>query len=274
MYNVYAVSNNSLIDIALYEFKHGNVYYRYTNIDGDIAAGGNVYTPLPGISDDGYKQAGASDDRQNLAITLPFGNEVEQKFRGTSPSQSVRVTIRRMAQGDTEAPIYWIGFVAGRAVKDKASVVLNCVTKGVTLKTGGLRNCWTKHCNHMLFGPGCGRGISKTDFAIPATLTSVNGLTFSADEIAGQPAEWFDGGFIEWSAGDGIIERRMILSATGSTATVLTSTDGLESGMDVVLYPGCDLSIETCDGKFGNRANHGGTPNMSEKSPFDGDPIF
>jgi hypothetical protein len=50
--------------------------------------------------------------------------------------------------------------------------------------------------------------------------------------------------------------------------------DGIAVGQAVTLYPGCDHTTTTCDGKFSNLNNYGGFPHIPTKNPFGGSPIF
>jgi uncharacterized phage protein (TIGR02218 family) len=271
-YNTFAVANETGRELALYEFRHGTTYYRFTTADRDIVYASNTYAAIP-ISDQGISQVGAADDGGGLKVTLPVEQAVAQLFRATPPSETVWLRVRRMQFGDSEAPVYWYGSVVSFIQKDEVTAELSCLNIGATLLRGGLRNCWTKTCGHVLFGPGCSRGLDKADFEIAATITAVDGLNFSAAAIGGQPSAWFDGGWVEWPVTGGV-ERRMITRTSGSQAEVLTTTDGLTVGLAVSLFPGCDLSAPTCDGKFNNIVNMGGAPNLVGRSPFDGNPVF
>jgi hypothetical protein len=43
---------------------------------------------------------------------------------------------------------------------------------------------------------------------------------------------------------------------------------GLQIGDSVEVYAGCDWLVQTCNGKFGNKNNFGGFPELPTKNPF------
>ena len=69
------------------------------------------------------------------------------------------------------------------------------------------------------------------------------------------------------------MNRRGIESQNGNNFQVLGSTDGLEVGTAVTLYPGCPRNTTACK-LFNNLPNYGGFPHLPGKSPFDGSPVF
>jgi uncharacterized phage protein (TIGR02218 family) len=272
-YNVFAVSNNQLNEVQLYDFNLGTAHWRYTSADRDIDFDGHTYTAIA-ISDGGVKTTGQADETDNFTVTLPAAEPPHQLFRGTPPSEEVWLTVRRMQRGDSEAPIFFLGTILNSTQKDEITSEMVVRTIAPTLRRGGLRCLWGKSCPHMLYGPDC--KVPKADYAVPATIDSLTATTLTSSEIAGKPVGWFDGGFLEWDRGGGATDRRAIhAGGTADTVNLLTSTDGLTVGDSVILYPGCDLTNGAggC-AKFNNQANNGGFPHMTEKNPFDGHPIF
>ncbi len=267
-YNAKAVSDEGMLECSLYEFRHGTDYYRYTNADRDIVYDGETYTAAS-ITDSGVQQDGSSDG-SDLTISIDSSLPVPELFRGTPPSETVKLRVRRKCFDDEDAPVYWYGRVGAMRRIDEVTSELSGIL-GTLLGRGGLRLCWTRSCPHVLYGPGC--KLNKDDYAVPATVTDVAAGSFDAVEIGGEDATWFDGGFVEWQQG-GAVERRMIVSTDGDKATLLDSSDGLEVDLEIVIYPGCDLLISTCDAKFSNRSNNGGVPNMAGRSWVDGSPVY
>ena len=72
----------------------------------------------------------------------------------------------------------------------------------------------------------------------------------------------------------GVFERRAIRSQTGAVVTIGFPIPGLTASASVNLYPGCDHSLATCDGKFANRLNYGGQHYYPDKNPFNGVAIY
>ncbi|MEW6169845.1 MAG: phage BR0599 family protein [Pseudomonadota bacterium] len=66
----------------------------------------------------------------------------------------------------------------------------------------------------------------------------------------------------------------MIVAHSADSITLAAVPPGLSVGATVVLYPGCDHTLSTCESKFGNSANFGGFPFIPTKNPFGGSPIY
>lgn len=147
-------------------------------------------------------------------------------------------------------------------------------------------------CNHSLFSVGCGlsraawvhtalvNGVPSSAF--PHTL-AIDGLARTTGPTPAYFADWFAHGWVEvGTPGTAGWQRRWILTSTNPTAGALTLTlhkafDPLPSdNAAVTLYPGCDLTAESCRayhastnprGKFDNFANYGGHPQVPASNP-------
>lgn len=102
-------------------------------------------------------------------------------------------------------------------------------------------------------------------FNIEATLTSVSGLTLTADEFADTPFP-LAGGSLTWTNGGGLVERRSIMSHSGDTITVLYGSSDFDAGLAVVALPGCPRTWAACDAR-GNTINYGGAIYKPAKNP-------
>ncbi|MEN6336202.1 MAG: phage BR0599 family protein [Phycisphaerales bacterium] len=279
-YNTYEISSFGGRPIALYEFQYGNTYWRYCTADEDQTVGLDengdpaVWTALA-ISDDGVKQGGS--DQNDLQIQTQINNPVAGLFRNTQPSGKVWLTVRRWHIGDPddETPLLWKGTVINATEDDPATVRLVCRSLGGTYDRNGLRLAWSRMCPHVLYGIGCNRNGSndKEDHAYAREIATLDGVSFTCVTHAEPTEGTFTGGFVEWSRTDGSLVRRGIESQSGNYFLLLGTTDGLEIGTAVTIYPGCSRSTTNCKA-FGNLANFGGFPHLPGKSPFDGTPIF
>jgi len=271
-YNTYAVSNQDLVEVLIYEFNLGTTYHRYTSADRDITYGLDehgdpaVYTAAA-IEDDGTQSSGDTGD--GITLTIDASLPPHQYLAGPPPSEEMWLTIRRLHYGDTDAPVYWVGTIDSSKMISDARAQMKGRLIGPSLKRGGLRHLWSRQCGNMLYAPEC--GVVKADYAVTITITALTATSITAVEIGGQDAGWFDGGFAEWTRPDGSMDRRMI-QAGGTTDTVytLSGTHGLEVGQEITLYPGCDLSYDGGCTKFSNTENYGGIRHLIEQSPFNG----
>ena len=117
---------------------------------------------------------------------------------------------------------------------------------------------------------------------MPGYLTAVSGVVLTVPQAAEHPDGWFLGGIVltqdeilRWivgHSGDQITLASQVLGLSEHAAAAGwgRSWDMYWGGLPITLYPGCDLSLETCWGKFGNGLNHGGHPWFPLRNPFDG----
>lgn len=269
-YNTLEISNESGKPVALYEFQYGNTFWRYNTSVEDIPLGGNDWLAHT-ITDDGVTQGGS--DQNDLQISVQANNPVAALFRNTQPSGKVWLKVRRYHIGDpdSETPLLWAGTVVNATLTDPATVQMSCRSLGGTYDRNGLRLAWDRMCPHPLYGPGC--FVDKSEHAYPRTIATMSGTNFSC-EAHSEPEEGsFTGGFLEWERPDGSFDRRGIENQTGNDFRVLGTTDGLEVGFEVTIYPGCVRNTANCK-LFSNLPNYGGFPHLPGKSPFDGSPVF
>lgn len=272
------ISNQDGKIVSLYEFSWGSTVWRYTSADEDqtITQDGDdvTYTAIS-ISDDGMVQGGSANN--DLKVTVQNNIPLVDLFRSTPPSGSIMLTVRRRHETDglTEWFVYWIGTVGNVKKGGAADATVIGRTLLATFKRSGLRLCWTRGCPHMLYDTEC--RVDPDAFVLNTTITAINvdgSISVAAD--GGHAAGYFDGGYIEWEATvDGTLDQRSIESSISSTRFVIFgSADRLEVGMNLALYPGCDLTAQTCNDKFANLANFGGLEQMTGDNPFDGRNIF
>lgn len=273
-YNTFEVSNFGGRPIALYTFQYGNSYWRFCTADEDQTVAGDTYTALA-ISDEGVTQGGS--DQNDLQIDTQSNHPVALLFRNTQPSGKVWLNVRRWHIGDPddETPLLWSGTVVNATLVDKATVRLTCRSLGGSYDRQGLRLAWGRMCPHVLYGIGCNNDGSndKAAHAYPHQIATLDGIRFSVVTYAAPTEGSFTGGFLEWTRTDGSVDRKGIEAQTGNDFLVFGSTDGLEVGTAITLYPGCPRNTEGCK-RFNNLPNYGGFPHLPGKSPFDGSPVF
>lgn len=263
-FNSAEISNSDGRPIALYLFEWGETVWAYTSADRDITYAGVEYLSRA-VSDKGMVQGGSSQN--DFTMDCPANLPIVDAFRGTPPNETIWFTVRRMHYGEADAPIYWNGTVTN--VKRLGMVDAQVLGQPLTasFKRTGLRLCWTRECPHFLYDPGC--KANPEAFRVDATIVSKTGTTVTVNAVGGQADGYFTGGFASWAINDdGTTERRMIESHAGLTLTIFGITDGMDVGDVLALYPGCDRTPPTCQGKFNNLANYGGYDFMPGQTPF------
>lgn len=269
------ISNNEGKPFRLYTLRWGNTIWRYTNADRVRewpAGSGNNFQPIA-ISDGGVRQSGS--DQDDFRVTLPQSAAIVDKFRGTPPSETIWLTVRKQHEGDAEAPAIYVGKVANvKRSEGRTTAEIRCIAISAAYKTNGLRIPWGRNCPYILYDFNC--RADKELFKVVAEVTAISGVEVTVDALGAWDEAQYIGGFLEWDAdGLGTLERRAIEAPGGDrTFALLGRTDGLEVGQTLSLYIGCAHVTSACDGVFDNLANYGGFPHIPGKSPFDGTPVF
>lgn len=301
-------SNEDGSPVLLYEFRRGklsqyrpgtesaNLYdreasfdYRYTSSDRDVTilqpqrnAEGKIEKKAyeyksTAISDEGISQTGESET-DSFVIKMPSETEIVQLFRGTAPSDTVHLWVRRIHDGDNDPVIVWVGTVQGVTVNQVGLATVTCQQLTVSFNRDGLHLSWERGCPHALYDHNC--RADKAKFGVEGVISAVLGNLIEVDAAASQENSYFSGGFFEYALTDtegnltGVFERRPIQSHTGNRVELLGLADGLDVERPITLYPGCTRNAKTCKERFNNYLNFGGFPFMPGKTPYDGDSVF
>lgn len=274
-FNTAEISTQDGRPAALYLLEWGNTEWAYTSADEDITYGVDKKGQprkyvARAVSDNGMTQGGSSQN--DFTVDCPTDLPICDLYRGTPPSETIWLTVRRMHEGEADAPIYWTGNVTNVKRVDAANAQI--VGKPITasFKRTGLRLCWTRECPHFLYDSGC--KVNPANFKTVGSILLLTGNSITLAVDPGKPAAYYQGGFIEWQANaDGTLERRMIQEHIGNLLNIFGLTDGLAIGQQISMYPGCDRSPQTCKDKFNNLSNSGDFHFMPGTSPF-GTQIF
>jgi len=275
-YNDFEISNQDGRPITLYLLEWGRTRWRYTSADRPI----QIYEMVDGvrtlvtyepkaIRDNGMRQGVSSQN--DFQIDGPSDLDIVRLFRGSPPSETIWVTVRRKHLEDDSTPIYWTGTVWNLTRPSPAKCQLICKSLMGSLKRTGLRLCWTRECPHFIYDSGC--KVDPENFKVTSKAISFSGSTLVVKPDVMQDDGWFNGGIAAWSASvDGTVERRFVESAVTAGANLTLSifglVDFLKVGDTVSLYPGCSRIPEVCDGKFDNLDNYGGFDKMPGDTPF------
>jgi len=278
-FNDQEVSTQDSRPVALYLLKWGATEWRYTSADRpierqELVAGvmATVTYEPRALSDGGMVQGSSS--MNDFTLDGPSDLPIVRLFRGTPPSETIWLTVRRMHMGSDDAPIYWKGIVQNVKRPSPARCQVIGQPLSASLKRTGLRLCWTRECPHFLYDAGC--KVNPLDYEISAKVKALGGnsITVQLKDATHATAPviadaWLRGGFVAWSASDeGTLERRFIEEQVGGVLTIFGVVDFLKVGDTVKMYPGCDRTPETCDEKFDNIDNYGGFDKMPGESPF------
>ncbi len=257
--------------IRLYHFERQGVWSRsYTNADRNIVHQSVSYSAIA-IDDDGIRLTGEASADQ-IKITGPADCGPAPLFRGAPPSDDVWLTVRDYHYAEPDLPesslVVWVGTVSTVRWPQIDRCEILCDSLSASMRVTGLRLTYERTCPHTIYDTSC--GVDRHLHRRPSRVSAVDGASI----VCGASEPVFAGGFVEWTISGGLIERRGIVAQDGNKLTLLGGAAGIAAGQDVMLYPGCDQSIECCRARFNNTDNNGGFRHLPGKSPFDGTPVF
>lgn len=265
--------------IHLFRFTLGPLVWRYTTASTPMTLGAEVFIPA-GISRSAVRET-AERSKNQLTITMPYALDPAahdppptQSFgdiwRPFPPSERVFVTCMAMHRGDTDAAVEWMGHVVQPEFTD-TQLKLTCDPTIARRRAKGGGRRVQRGCEVAVYSQGLGQcNLLKEAFAIPATATAVSGLSVTAAELAAAPLA-LDGGFIEWTLPNGLVERRTIMSHAGSVITLDYGAFALAPALEFIAYPGCPHTWDACVAR-GNTDNYGGCLHLPVKNPWSGNP--
>jgi len=255
--------------VELYEFTIGPNHWRYTSGDENQVLNGLTFKREP--LKRSKLEIGEEINRANLKIHLPRDNPVADLFRLYPPGAVMLVRIWRRHRGDADAVLLWHGrvlnceFAGGEAILHSEPAL-------TSLRRNALRRFWQRQCPHVLYSTSC--KVSQSAYKISDQASAVNGTQVDVPAAAGQADGYYAGGIFSWGNPSGVVESRIILSHTGTTLTLAAPIHDLVAGDTVDISPGCDHTLSTCTGRFGNAENYGGWPYIPRKNPFGGTTLF
>lgn len=220
----------------------------------------------PAAIERGAVEAAQEFGKATITVRVPYDNAVALLFVSGYPTGAVTLTIYRKHASDAEVITHWKGRVISAVFRGHVCE-LRCEPVFTALQRIGLRAVYQTQCRHVLYGAKC--GVSKAAFAVPATVSTAvgNQVVYSSPTV--RPDGYFTRGYLEAGSGS-----RLIVSHVGSTLILSAAVAGLVPGQPITLYPGCDLTPQTCTGKFANDINFGGFRWIPQKNPFAGDAII
>lgn len=254
--------------VELYEFARNAKIWRYTSAEQDIGDSSESWVSVP-ITRTAV-ETNTESARNAIKLTVPRNFEIADLFRISPPTDIIALTVRRFHRGeDDDVAAIWIGRVLNVSFEG-VRAVMNCEPVSVSLKRQGLRRLYQKQCPHVLYGPGC--LVDKTAHDHLTTITGIDGVTVTVASLLSKP---YAGGYIEIADADGNFDRRFIRSFSGTTLTLnFPVGPGVGESDSVIVYPGCNHTMEMCDTDYSNIERYGGFPFTPQKNPFDGTPIF
>ncbi|HEX7111722.1 MAG TPA: phage BR0599 family protein [Mizugakiibacter sp.] len=256
--------------IKLIRFTRAAKLWTYADADRVIVYNGDTYAKLAiGVSE---IRDSSEANKASIQITLPKDADVAANWRPFPPSDPVFVTVLTQHYGETDFLVDWIGRIIGSNFNN-TTLTLTSEPSGTAARRRGRTRVWQRSCDVPLFSQGRGMcNLIRDNFAVPAVLTAVSGLTLTAAAFGSLTDGRFQRGDIEWMRSDGLVERRSIDAHSGTSIVIDSAGAELAVGLAVTAYPGCGQTFADCE-YFSNTDNYGGELYMPGRDYYDGHPI-
>jgi len=255
--------------IDLYRIVMGDQVWTLTSADEDQEYNDELYAAVA-MGRTGYESKNEMA-KANVEVRLPLSHVLAINLLTSFNDQIMTLTVYTNRDGSIQ--VSWKGRLSSLKPGDN-DLTLVFESVFTSLRRPGLRARYQKSCRHALYGRGC--RLDPEDFAEAATVDDIVGSTITVPEAASQIDGYYLGGMLR--AADGVLS--YIINHVGDQITVqrvsysLTAQFDLEgAGTAVTIYPGCDHTRATCNGKFSNGDNYGGFDWIPRKNPMGGSSI-
>jgi len=169
------------IKIELYQFKHGNKAWYFTNHRKDVVHNDITYKSVRGLDRDAIEDADI--DKCEIEVTFPqstlinaAGDSFTSIFLNKIYFESVYLTILELEQNETL--VLFMGRVTQPKFNDSEdTMMLVCSTGESYLNRTILTRKFQKTCPNSIYDRWC--GLKFEDWAFDVTVTAINGLTIA-----------------------------------------------------------------------------------------------
>jgi len=169
------------IRVELYQFKHGDKAWYFTNHRKDVTHGDITYKSVRGLDRDAIEDADI--DKCEIEVTFPqntLRNEAGDSFTSVFINkiyfESVYLTVLELEKNETL--VLFIGRVTQPKFDDSAdTLTLVCSTGESYLNRTILVRKFQKTCPNSIYDRWC--GLKFEDWAFDVTVTAINGLTIT-----------------------------------------------------------------------------------------------
>jgi uncharacterized phage protein (TIGR02218 family) len=246
--------------VECYLFSLGSSSWGYTSAEDLILVPGWGYAfePAPIMSE--RQEYSAEDLAGGIILTVPRTLPCIADFVSYAPSGRLSLLLIQAHRGslaDYNTPFR--GSVVGVEWEDSLAK-LTC--QPITHEFGRLvpRTAYNRQCNWPIYSPQC--GVDSGPYEAEGSVTAVLGNVITIAGLSSRPDGWYDAGFASWGG-----QRRFIVRHEGETLTLMSPFHGIEVGLTVTAYPGCDHTETTCAQKFNALEKHFGFARVPYRNP-------
>ena len=169
------------IRVELYQFKHGDKAWYFTNHRKDVMHNGITYKSVRGLDRDAVEDADI--DKCEIEVIFPqstlrneAGDSFTRIFLNKIYFESVYLTVLELEQNETL--VLFIGRVTQPKFDDSAdTMALVCSTGESYLNRTILVRKFQKTCPNSIYDRWC--GLKFSEWAFDVTVTAINGLTIN-----------------------------------------------------------------------------------------------
>lgn len=252
--------------LELYIFTFGAESFRFTSYNADVIWQGIPYTSTQISRSEA--QSSIEDAVNQITITTLLTNPVAQKFINNVPGIVGSVQILRANANDVsqETIELFEGYVASVKFDGQLEAQILCNPQTNNFNRTGPRVSFQSLCNYILYDANC--KVNRGAFTYTGLVSGVSGADITINGVSGLGASWAVGGFIQAPSG-APVDKRMVLSQSGDTLTMLLPFSIATLGTQVDVLAGCNHSLTgDCLNKFSNTINYGGFFYVPSKNPF------
>jgi uncharacterized phage protein (TIGR02218 family) len=260
-----SVEDGNLIE--LYQFTQGAVVSRFTNFNQDVTFNGSTWLTTQ-ISRENIERA-IETGINDLKIRMPLDNPIASQYIPNVPGKVIDVIIYRAHFTDPAEQVLVVfeGYIAQAEFDGGLEATLTLQPFTSQFKRSAPRYTYQSLCNHVLYDAQC--KIARGSFTHVGLLSGIDETlrTVTVNGVVGNGSDWAVGGWVAFPAG-GNDDQRLVVAQSSDTLTLLSNFASDVLGQNVDVFAGCAHDIGTCNTKFANVINFGGTPYVPVKNPF------
>lgn len=235
---------------------------RFTDLDRDVVVGGETFSANVGIVTSAIVCSATRFSSQTTQVDMPLTptgmSEADVRNRKWHGATALLSLV------DYENPTSALNIFSGNfgriTINERGIATIEVLSLGNT-DTNLASDVYSMTCRNSLGDNKCLVNIEalRVDFTV---VTVEDDFTIIVDRLPAPSDGWFAFGQLVWDTGDNVGEASEVQTSllTNEIGLFYPPTNVIQIGDTGHVYPGCDLLITTCDGKFSNAVNFNGEP--------------
>jgi uncharacterized phage protein (TIGR02218 family) len=234
-------------------WRRDGVALGFVTHDRDLWFGGILHRAAPGLTPSAIRRtSGFSDEGADVEGALAHDCIAEADL-AAGRYDGAEIAIGAVDWETLEHAVFYRGAIQGVSREGNGFTAELASAKAALAIDPVPRSSPT--CRARFCGEGC--GLSPARFTRRAGVSAVEE---GRPQFAGIDPMLYAGGELRWLDGPWAGLGATILAADGAALVMDRLFDGVEPGMRALLREGCDHTIASCAGRFGNAVNFQGEP--------------